>query len=97
MNVTFVVSLMKTCVEYATSQLLKRISEFVVLTKRHKNIAETSLWRGVYAVKILGYLVEIYTKYFHTFDNRAFSGLGDRYVKEGPIRRGFKKNKKQMC
>ena len=96
MNVTFVVNLMKTCVQYATSQLLKRISKFMVLTKRHKNIVETPLWRGVYAVKILGYLVEIYTKYFHTFDNRTFSGLGDRYV-EGPFRRGFEKNKKQIC
>ena len=67
--------------------LLKRISKLVVLTKRHTNIAQTPLLRGVYVVKTLGYLVEIYTKYFHTFDNRAFSGLSDRYAKEGPIRR----------
>lgn len=78
MNVTFVINLTKTCVEYATSQLLKRISKLVVLTKRHKTIAETPFWRGVHTVKILGYLVEIYTKYFYTFDNRAFSGLSDR-------------------
>ena len=77
--------------------LLKRISKLVVLTKRHTNIAQTPLLRGVYVVKTLGYLVEIYTKYFHTFDNRAFSGLSDRYAKEGPIRRSVKKNKKQMC
>ena len=45
-------------------------------------------------MKILGYLVEIYTKDLHSFDNRRFSGLGERYVKEDPIRRSFEKNKK---
>lgn len=49
----------------------------MVVTKQDKNIAEPSIWRGVYAVKILGYLVEMYTKYLHTFDNCTFSGLGD--------------------
>ena len=78
MNVTFAVHLTKTCVEYATSQLLKGISKLVVLTNRHKTLAETPFWRGVYTVKILGYLVEIYTKDLHSFDNRGFSGLGER-------------------
>lgn len=51
LNVTFVVNLTKTCVEYVTSQLLKCISKDMVLTKWHKNIAEILLWWGVYAVK----------------------------------------------
>lgn len=77
MNVIFVVNLMKICVEYVMLKFLKCILKFVVLIKWYKNIVEILFWRCVYIVKILGYFVEIYIKYFYIFDNCVFSGFGD--------------------